>query len=151
MICLFGLSLAELQLFTSQSYNTSNLELAESYLELNWPRTPTELSTRTETGFMWNSLYNRRTDHTENIFVYIVETCVLSHCITTVAALTIATPLLLRCPATTSKHSFLYCCVHFRGFYGCNSYRMEETLHSIVTCKCRRIWCFWNEIPINFF
>jgi hypothetical protein len=36
-------------------------------------------------------LYNRCTDHTENIFDYIVDTCVLSHCIATVATL----PLLL--------------------------------------------------------
>jgi hypothetical protein len=101
MLCLFGLSLAKLQLFTSQSYNTSYLELAESYFKLNWPRTPTELRTRTETGFI---------DHTENS-AYIVETCVLSHCIATVAALTIANSLLLLYPAMTSKHSFFYCCV----------------------------------------
>jgi hypothetical protein len=41
----------------------------------------------------------------------IVETRLLSHCIATVAALTTANPLLLRCPATTSKHSFFYYCV----------------------------------------
>jgi hypothetical protein len=90
-LCLFGLSLAELQLFTS----------------LNWTRIPTELNT----GFIWKSLYNLRTDHTENISASIVETCVLSHCIATVAALTIANPLLLRYPATTCQHSFFYCCV----------------------------------------
>jgi hypothetical protein len=50
-LCLFGLALAELQLITSQSYNTSYLELAESYFELNWLTTPTELETYTETGF----------------------------------------------------------------------------------------------------
>jgi hypothetical protein len=111
MICLFGLSLAELQLFASQSYNTSYLELAESYFKLNWPRTPTELKTRTETGFIWNLLYNLRTDHTENISTSIVETCVLSYCIATVATLTIVNPLLLHYPATTSKHSFFFCCM----------------------------------------
>jgi hypothetical protein len=37
------------------------------------------------------SWYNHRTDHTENIFAAIVDTCVLSHCIATVATL----PLLL--------------------------------------------------------
>jgi hypothetical protein len=46
----------------------------------------------------------------------IVETCVLSHCIASVAALTIANPLLLRYPATSSKDLFFYCCVHFEVF-----------------------------------
>jgi hypothetical protein len=36
-----------------------------------------------------------------------------NHCIATVAALTIANPLLLRYPAASSKHSFFYCCVPF--------------------------------------
>jgi hypothetical protein len=45
----------------------------ENYFELNWPRTPTKLKTHTETGFIWNSLYNLRTDHTEDS-AYIVET-----------------------------------------------------------------------------
>jgi hypothetical protein len=66
--------------------------------------------TETETGFIWNSVYNRRTDHTENISASIVEKCVLSHCIATAAALT-ENPLLLCCPETTSKHSFFFCCV----------------------------------------
>jgi hypothetical protein len=82
------------KLFTSQSYNTS-----------------TELKTCTQTGFIWNSLYNLHTDHTENISASIVETCVSSHCIATVAALTRVNPLLLRYLVTTSKHSFFYCCV----------------------------------------
>jgi hypothetical protein len=34
------------------------------------------------------SLYNHRNDHTENISAYIVDMCVLSHCIATVATLT---------------------------------------------------------------
>jgi hypothetical protein len=39
-----------------------------------------------------------------------------NHWITTVAALTIANPLLLRYPATSSKHSYLYCCLHYNMF-----------------------------------
>jgi hypothetical protein len=66
----------------------------------------------TGSGFIWNSLYNLCTDHTENS-AYIVETCGLSHCIATVAALKMAKPLLLRYPATSSKRSFFYCCVPF--------------------------------------
>jgi hypothetical protein len=50
MLILRYVYLAELQLFTSLSHNTSSLELAESYFELNWPTAPTELETRTETG-----------------------------------------------------------------------------------------------------
>jgi hypothetical protein len=116
----------------SYSYLLHNLItlLIWNYFELNWPRTPTELKTRTETGFIWNSLYNLGTDHTENISTSIVETCVLSHCIATVAALTIANPLLLRYPATTSKRVLLLLFA-FRGFYGFNSCRLGETHHNI--------------------
>jgi hypothetical protein len=62
--------LAELQLFTSQSYNISYLELAESYFKLNW--LTSQLSLCLELA-----LYHR-TDNTENIFASIVDTCVLS-------------------------------------------------------------------------
>jgi hypothetical protein len=85
--------------------------LPRTNLELSIFENHTELKSRTDTGSICNSLYNRRTDHTENISASIVETCVLSHCRTTVAALTIANPLFLRFPATTSKHSFFYCCL----------------------------------------
>jgi hypothetical protein len=85
-------------------------EIAENYFELNWNVFIPARTTYTE-NFIWNSLHNCRTDHTENISASIVETCALSHCIATVAALTIANPLLLRYPATASKHSFFYCCV----------------------------------------
>jgi hypothetical protein len=88
-------------------WNCWELLRAKLLREPNWT---VFIPARTELNFIWNSLYNRRTDHTANICASIVETCVLSHCIATVAALTIANPLLLRYPATTSKHSF-YCCV----------------------------------------
>jgi hypothetical protein len=77
-LCLFGLSLAELQLFTSQLitykpvtcllvHNCGLLvvgwrelncsELVSYWLVLNW----------TGTGFNWNSLYNLRANHTQKI------------------------------------------------------------------------------------
>jgi hypothetical protein len=67
----------------------------------------------------WNWLHTRyitfspttqKTSHAAAIF----ETCVVSHCVATVATLTIANPLLIRYPATSSKNSFFYCCVPFQ-------------------------------------
>jgi hypothetical protein len=89
-------------------WNCRELLRAKLLREPNWTAfipAPTKLN------FSWNSLYNRRTDHTENISASIVETCVLSHCVATVAGLAVVNPLLLRYTARTSKHSFFYCCV----------------------------------------
>jgi hypothetical protein len=51
-----------------------------------------------------------------------------------VAVLTIANPVLLLCPATSSEHLFFY----FRGFYGFNSYRMGETRHTAPSLRLFR-------------
>jgi hypothetical protein len=69
------------------------------------------------TGFIWNSLYNLRTDHTESISpgCYCWNVCT-NHCTATVAVLTIAKPLLLRYPAKSSKHSYFYCCLCYNVF-----------------------------------
>jgi hypothetical protein len=103
-------------------------ELA-SYWLLNW-------KLKTGTGFTLNSLYNLHANHTENIsrIWYCWNVCT-SHCIATVAALTIANLLLLRYPATSSKHSFFYCCVPF-----------EVSVASIVTAwgKRHNILLNWN-------
>jgi hypothetical protein len=60
------------------------------------------------------SLYNHRTDHTENISASIVDTCVLSHCIATVATLRFASRRIhwcaVCCSATTSTHWYFHCC-----------------------------------------
>jgi hypothetical protein len=87
-------------------WNCWELLRAKLLREPNWN---VFIPARTKLNFICNSLYNRRIDHTENITASIVETCVLSQCIATVAALAIANPLLLSSPGTTSKHSFLYC------------------------------------------
>jgi hypothetical protein len=108
-------------------------------------------TTRTKTGFICNSLYNCRTDHTENISAFIVETCVLSNCTATVVALTIANPLLLHCPATTSKHSFFYCCVPLEvsmaptvtawGKHSTKCHVLASNMTILITaCHCSLSW-----------
>jgi ABC-type phosphate transport system permease subunit len=91
------------------SWELLRTELAENFY---W----TETRTETESGFIWNLLYNLRTDHTQKTShtAAIVEICVVSHCVATVTALIIANPLLLHYPATSSKHSLFYCCVPFK-------------------------------------
>jgi hypothetical protein len=116
---------------------------------------------RTELELASYSLHNLRANHTEN-FASIDETCLTSHCIATVAALTTANPLLrgdcrrdvftsalrsnkrgvarrgysfnccVRYPATSSKHSYFYCCVRVSRFLRFNSSRMGQTRHNII-------------------
>jgi hypothetical protein len=75
------------------------------------------------TGFILNSqrttlnittvaLYSLRTYSTENS-ASIVETCLPSHCIATVAALTAANSLLRCLLPSNEQHSYFYCCVPF--------------------------------------
>jgi hypothetical protein len=75
----------------------------------------------------WNWLHTRyitSAPTTQKTFhvVDIVETCVLSHCIATIAALTIAS-----LPSNEQQTFVLLLLRAFRGFYGFNSYCMGET------------------------
>jgi hypothetical protein len=117
----------------SQPYNTSYLELAESYFKLNWPRTPTEVNTHTESGFIWNSLCNLCTDHTEDISASVVETCVLSlhsNC----RGADNSEPIIALLPSN-DRQTLLLLLSAFRGLYSLNSYCMGETRHTAPSLR----------------
>jgi hypothetical protein len=76
-------------------------------------------------------LHNLHADHTENS-ASIFETCLPSHCIPTVAALTTAKQLLRALPSTSSKHSFFYCCVRVSRGKHATLFRTPASISKVI-------------------
>jgi hypothetical protein len=122
---------------------TSHLELAENYFELNCRELDSGSYWTELASFRTRYITSARTTHRKLRF-YCWNMCT-NHCIATVA--TLINCWAGYCLATSSKHSFFYCCVAtnrrvvftsalhsneraFRCFYGFSSSRMVETRHN---------------------
>jgi hypothetical protein len=103
--CILSVLLIPVQLSCLRASCRVTNSIVIRILAENWQRTPAELNTRTEnwTGFIWNSLYNLRTDHTENS-AYIVA-CLSHHCVQTVATLRFASRRIHWCFVTQQRQA----------------------------------------------
>jgi hypothetical protein len=114
LVRMIGFIIRRLYTYSLLHLHTDNTALSVCRLR-NLQFTVAVSCRRTELELASYSLYNLRADHTENS-ASIFETCLPSHCIATVAALTTANPL-LRALSSNEQRTLVLLLLHvFRGF-----------------------------------